>query len=135
MNLIINYINILYLSSIQPIIMGIYTDSHGNTYSINIADPELQMISNNPDFHFCWMNENENIRDKNSDYYEDETKDEETSRVVKDQITVMTTAGETVTGRVWHWVHGPCAGTDLKHWFIICTKPYPYIRNRKQAWN
>ena len=67
MNLIINYINILYLSSIQPIIMGIYTDSHGNTYSINIADPELQMISNNPDFHFCWMNENENIRDKNSD--------------------------------------------------------------------
>ena len=135
MNLIINYINILYLSSIQPIIMGIYTDSHGNTYSINIADPELQMISNNPDFHFCWMNENENIRDKNSDYYEDETKDEETSRVLKDQITVMTTAGETVTGRVWHWVHGPCAGTDLKHWFIICTKPYPYIRNRKQAWN
>ena len=115
--------------------MGIYTDSHGNTYSINIADPELQMISNNPDFHFCWMNENENIRDKNSDYYEDETKDEETSRVVKDQITVMTTAGETVTGRVWHWVHGPCAGTDLKHWFIICTKPYPYSRNRKQAWN
>ena len=135
MNLIINYINILYLSSIQPIIMGIYTDSHGNTYSINIADPELQMISNNPDFHFCWMNENENIRDKNSDYYEDETKDEETSRVVKDQITVMTTAGENVTGRVWHWVHGPCAGTDLKHWFIICTKPYPYSRNRKQAWN
>ena len=135
MNLIINYINILYLSSIQPIIMGIYTDSHGNTYSINIADPELQMISNNPDFHFCWMNENENIRDKNSDYYEDETKDDETSRVLKDQITVMTTAGETVTGRVWHWVHGPCAGTDLKHWFIICTKPYPYSRNRKQAWN
>ena len=135
MNLIINYINIVYLSSIQPIIMGIYTDSHGNTYSINIADQELQMISNNPDFHFCWMNENENIRDKNSDYYEDETKDEETSRVLKDQITVMTTAGETVTGRVWHWVHGPCAGTDLKHWFIICTKPYPYSRNRKQAWN
>ena len=115
--------------------MGIYTDSHGNTYSINIADPELQMISNNPDFHFCWMNENENIRYKNSDYYEDKTEDNDTRRVLKEKITVMTTTGETVTGRVWHWVRGPCAGTDLKHWFIICTKPYPYIRNRKQAWN
>ena len=159
MNLIINYINIVYLSSIQPIIMGIYTDSHGNTYSINIADPELQMISNNPDFHFCWMNENENIRDKNSDYYEDdstnnllnedkkennedkkennedEKENNNTRRMLKEKITVMTTARETVTGRVWHWVHGPCAGTDLQNWFIICTKPYPYIRNRKQAWN
>ena len=135
MNLIINYINILYLSSIQPIIMGIYTDSHGNTYSINIGDPELQMISNNPDFHFCWMNENESIRDENSDYYEDKTEDNDTRRVLKEKITVMTTASETVTGRVWHWVHGLCTGTDLKSWFIICTKPYPYIRNRKQAWN
>lgn len=135
MNLIINYINILYLSSIQPIIMGIYTDSHGNTYSINIADPELQMISNNPDFHFCWFNENEPVRDTKSDCYEDETEDNDTGSVLKGKITVMTAAGETVTGRVWHWVHGPCAGTDLKDWFIICTKPYPYSRNRKQAWN
>ena len=49
--------------------MGIYTDSHGNTYSINIGDPELQMISNNPDFHFCWMNDNDSIRDTKSNYY------------------------------------------------------------------
>jgi len=115
--------------------MGIYTDSHGNKYSINIADPELQMISNNPDFHFCWFNENEPVRDKNSDCYENKTEDEDTGCVLKEQITVTTTAGENVTGRVWHWVNGACAGTDLRDWFIICTKPYPYIRNRKQAWN
>ncbi len=136
MNLIINYINILYLSSILPIIMGIYTDSHdGKTYSINIAYPELQMINNNPDFHFCWMSENEPIRDENSDYYEDKKENNNTRRVLKEKITVMTAAGKTITGRVWHWVHGHCAGTDLQNWFLICTEPYPYIRNRKQAWN
>ncbi len=136
MNLIINYINIVYLSSIQPIIMGIYTDSHdGKTYSINIAYPELQMINNNPDFHFCWMSENEPIRDENSDYYEDKKENNNTRRVLKEKITVMTAAGKTITGRVWHWVHGHCAGTDLQNWFLICTEPYPYIRNRKQAWN
>ena len=112
--------------------MGIYTDSHGKTYSINIANPELQMISNNPDFHFCWFNENQPVLDTKS---EDKTEDNDTRSVLKENITVMTTAGETVTGRVWHWVRGPCAGTDLKDWFIICTKPYPYSRNRKQAWN
>ena len=136
MNLIINYINILYLSSILPIIMGIYTDSQdGKTYSINIAPPDLQMINNNPDFHFCWMSENEPIRDENSDYYEDKKENNNTRRVLKEKITVMTAAGKTITGRVWHWVCGPCAGTKLRDWFLICTKPYPYTRNRKQAWN
>ena len=151
MNLIISYRNIVYLSSILPIIMGIYTDSHdGKTYSINIAYPELQMINNNPDFHFCWMSENEPIRDENSDYYEDERQNNNedkkennedkkennnTGRVLKEKITVMTAAGKTITGRVWHWVCGPCAGTRLRDWFLICTKPYPYTSYRKQAWN
>ena len=165
--------------------MGIYTDSHdGKRYSINIAYPELQMINNNPDFHFCWMSENEPIRDENSDYYEDESKsntssiggshllsktnnansinsdsssyyrrmqqnnnedkkennedkkeNNNTRRVLKEKITVMTAAGKTITGRVWHWVCGPCASTKLRDWFLICTKPYPYISCRKQAWN
>ena len=114
--------------------MSIYTDSQGNTYSINIADPELQMISNNPDFHFCWMNENDQIQDTKSDYYEDKTDEGETTQVLKNHITVTTAAGDSVTGRVWHMVHGPCSGTDLRNWFIICTKPYPYTRDRKQAW-
>ncbi len=114
--------------------MGIYTDSHGNTYSINIGDPELQMISNNPDFHFCWMNDNDSIQDTKSNYYEEKTDGDETRDVLKESITVTTAAGETVTGRVWHMVRGPCSGTHLRNWFIICTKPYPYNRNRKQAW-
>ena len=114
--------------------MGIYTDSHGNTYSINIGDPELLMISNNPDFHFCWMNENDSIRDTKSNYYEEKTDGDETRDVLKESITVTTAASETVTGRVWHMVSGPCSGTHLRNWFIICTEPYPYNRNRKQAW-
>ena len=108
--------------------MGIYTDSHGNTYIINIACSALQKINKNPDFHFCWMNENGPIQDENSDYYEDKTEDDETRRVFKDEITVTTAAGETVTGRVWHWVLGPCAGTKLRNWFIICRGSYPYIK-------
>ena len=56
------------------------------------------------------------------------TEDDNTTRVLKKQITVTSAAGETVTGRVWHWVHGPCSGTSLRDWFIICTKPYPYNR-------
>lgn len=118
--------------------MGKYTDSHGNTYSINIGYPELQMISNNPDFHFCWMNENGSIQHENSDFYQDETRNNNNKvRVLKEQITVRTAAGETITGRVWHWVDGPCFGTKLMSWFIICTKPYPYNpynRRKKEAW-
>ena len=66
--------------------MGIYTDSHGNTYSINIGDPELQMISNNPDFHFCWMNDNDSIQDTKSNYYEEKTEVDETINVLKESI-------------------------------------------------
>ena len=108
--------------------MGVYSDSHGNTYSINIAYPDLQMINNNSDFHLCWMNENEAILDENSNYYEGEKTDDQTNRVLKNEITVTTAAGETIRGRVWHWVHGPCSGTKLKNWFIICTKSYPYVK-------
>ncbi len=114
--------------------MGTYTDSNGNTYDINIDGLDLQMLNNNPDFHFCWMNENDQIRDTNSDYYEEITEDDNTTRVLKKQITVTSATGETVTGRAWHWVHGACSGTSLRDWFIICTKPYPYNRDRRQAW-
>ena len=51
--------------------MGTYTDSNGNTYDINIDGLDLQMLNNNPDFHFCWMNENDQLRDTKSHYYED----------------------------------------------------------------
>jgi len=114
--------------------MGVYTDSNGTTYNINIDGRDLQMLQNNQDFHFCWMSENSQIYDIQSDYYEDRVEDNETHRVFKNQITVTTAAGETITGRVYHWVRGPCSGTDLEDWFIICTKPYPYIRDRKEAW-
>jgi len=114
--------------------MGIYTDSNGNIYDINIDGLDLQMLNNNLDFHFCWMNENDQLRDTKSHYYEDNTEDDNTRRVLKKQITVTSATGETVTGRVWHWVDGPCSGTSLRDWFIICTKPYPYNRDRRQAW-
>jgi len=65
------------------------------------------------------------IQDKQSDYYEDIT-DNETHRIFKNQLTVKTASGDSVTGRMYHWVCGPCSGTDLKDWFIICTNPCPY---------
>ena len=70
-----------------------------------------------------------------SNYYEEKTEGDETRDVLKESITVTTAAGETVTGRVWHMVRDHCSGTNLRNWFIICTKPYPYIRDTKQAWN
>ena len=75
------------------------------------------------------------LRDTKSDYYEDNTEDDNTTRVLKKQITVTSATGKTVTGRVlnWHWVHGPCSGTSLRDWFIICTKPYPYNRDRRTS--
>ena len=109
--------------------MGIYTDSNGNTYNINIDDGDLQTLQNNPDFHFCWMSENYPIYDEQSDYYEDYQEDDETRRTFKKQLTVKTASGGSVTGRMYHWVRGPCSGTDLKDWFIICTKPYPYVKS------
>ena len=105
--------------------MGIYTDSNGDARTINIDGNSLKLIQNNPDFHFCWMRENSPIQDKQSDYYEDITEDNETHRIFKNQLTVKTASGNSVTGRMYHWVRGHCCGTDLKDWFIICTKPYP----------
>jgi len=80
--------------------MGIYTDSNGTTYNINIDGGDLQMLQNNPDFHFCWMSENYQIDDEHSDYYEDRVEDNETHRVFKNQITIIGFA-VLVVGLIW----------------------------------
>ena len=50
--------------------MGIWIDSNGEMWNINIGHADLAMIQKNPDFRFCWIEDNPGIDDENnSDFY------------------------------------------------------------------
>ena len=47
------------------------------------------------------------------------------ARKLKQDITVTTVDGDSVTGYITHWVTGPCSGTNEINWFIIQPGKYP----------
>ena len=116
--------------------MGVWTTQNGNKYSVNIELENIIMMQSHG-ARFCWMHDNNGILDKNSDYQEDCTKNEhsaqdnQTSRKLKEEITVVCEDGENITGYVAHWVRGPASGTDQRDWFIIQPGTYPTYCNEK----
>ena len=103
--------------------MGIWIDSNGQSWDINMGGQSLKQIQGNPDFKFCWMKDTPGIDDKsNLNFYHEETVGDEKQQVFKKVVTVNCADGSPVSGRVYHWVKGPCCGTPLKKWFIICMK-------------
>ena len=103
--------------------MGIWIDSNGQSWDINMEGRALAKMQRNPDFKFCWMKASLGIDDEsNLNFYHEETIGEQKGQRVNKVVTVNCSAGRPVSGRVSPWVNGPCCGTPLKNWFIICTK-------------
>jgi len=105
--------------------MGIWIDSNGQSWDINIDGRYLKKIQGNPDFKFCWIRDTPGIDDEsNLNFYHEETIREQKQQLFNKEVTVNCADGSPATGKVYHWVKGPCCGTPLKNWFILCTKKY-----------
>ena len=103
--------------------MGIWIDSNGQSWDINMEGRALAKMQRNPDFKFCWMKDSPGIDDEsNLNFYHEETIDEQKDQTFNKVGTVNCADGSPVSGRVYHWVKGSCCGTPLKNWFILCMK-------------
>jgi len=69
--------------------------------------------------------ENQSDENQSEENQSEENQSEETHRKLKENITVKTVDGDSVTGYITHWVRGPCSGTNEKNWFIIQPGQYP----------
>jgi hypothetical protein len=106
--------------------MGIWIDSNGQSWNINIGGRSLAELQKNPDFKFCWIRDTPGIDDEsNLNFYHEETMDEQKKKQAFNKVvTVNCTDGSTATGRISHWVNGKTHNCSLEHWFILCTKEY-----------
>ena len=100
--------------------MGIWTDSNGQSWNINIGGQLLSKMQNNPDFKFCWIKDTPDI-EKTSD---DNLKNKSDKDKQESSVTVNCADGSAATGRISHWVNGITYNCSLNHWFILCTKEY-----------
>lgn len=108
--------------------MGIWTDSNGQSWKINIGGQALALMQKNPDFKFCWMKDTPGIDDEsNLNFYHEETIHEQKRQMFNKEVTVKCADGSMTTGKVYFWVKYPCFSTPLENWFILCTKEHPYI--------
>lgn len=117
-----------------------------NSFTLNINEILIRAMKNKG-ARFCKMGDNGDIDNENSSWWMDvttekndenqsdknqsdenqseENQSEETHRKLKENITVKTVDGDSVTGYITHWVRGPCSGTNEKNWFIIQPGQYP----------
>ena len=117
-----------------------------NSFTVNINERLIRAMKNKG-ARFCKMGDNGDIDNENSSWWmdvttekndenqsdknqsdenqSDENQSEETHRKLKENITVKTVDGDSVTGYITHWVRGPCSGTNEKNWFIIQPGQYP----------
>lgn len=125
-----------------------------NSFTVNINERLIRAMKNKG-ARFCKMGDNGDIDNENSSWWMDvttekndenqsdenqsdeiqseETQTEETHRKLKENITVKTVDGDSVTGYITHWVRGPCSGTNEKNWFIIQPGQYPTIYTLENA--
>jgi len=111
--------------------MGIWTDSNGQRWNINIGGQALSEIQRNPDFKFCWVNDTPDIAqrkdasDKNVDANAKNV-DANAKNVdanAKNVVTVKCADGSTAIGKIFHWVNGKSDNRNLEsYYFILCTK-------------
>jgi len=104
--------------------MGIWTDSNGQSWNINIGGRALAEMQRNPNFKFCWIKDTPGIDDESDSnfYHEEEGEDEQKNQGRNKVVTVNCADGSTATGKVYHWVNGVSHNCSLEHWFILCTK-------------
>jgi len=100
-----------------------------SAFNVNI-EQRLIRVMQSKGARFCKMSHNSDIDNKNSKWWEDDTRNDDadenqSSRKLKQDITVTTVDGDSVTGYITHWVTGPCSGTNEINWFIIQPGKYP----------
>lgn len=126
--------------------MGYWKTKNGNQYNVNIH-VDLIKAMQNKGARFCFMDDTPGITDKEDEtFYETKQEDETTTetttetandtyRVLRHDITVVTENGDKITGYVAHWVrnyNNRTSGTDIQNWFIFQPGTYPtrYIIER-----
>lgn len=87
-----------------------------SAFNVNI-EKRLIRVMQSKGARFCKMSHNSDIENESSKWWEDGK--------LKQDITVTTVDGDSVTGYITHWVKGPCSGTNEINWFIIQPGKYP----------
>jgi len=100
-----------------------------SAFNVNI-EQRLIRVMQSKGARFCKMSHNSDIDNKSSKWWEDDTRNDnadenQSRRKLKQDITVTTIDGDSVTGYITHWVTGPCIGTNEINWFIIQPGKYP----------
>ena len=99
-----------------------------SAFNVNI-EQRLIRVMQSKGARFCKMSHNSDIDNKNSKWWEDgpseSAGEDQSRRKLKQDITVTTVDGDSVTGYITHWVKGPCSGTNEINWFIIQPGKYP----------
>jgi len=106
-----------------------YWTTKKRAFNVNI-EKRLIRAMQSKGARFCKMSDNSDIDNKNSKWWEDDTcnddaDENQSRRKLKQDITVTTVDGDSVTGYITHWVKGPCSGTNEINWFIIQPGKYP----------
>ena len=115
--------------------MGYWYTNSGKKFKVNL-DKDLIKAMKNEGACFCWFKDNPGINDENNErFYMTEKDENDSSRVLREDITVTAENGDKVTGYVSHWVENSnfqTTGTDIQKWFIFQPKTYPtdYIIRR-----
>jgi hypothetical protein len=123
--------------------MGYWETSSGERYMVNI-DQRLIRAMKDAGARFCWFKDNPGIDDETNEiFYEAKTekggdRNDQTSKVLREGITVTAENGENITGYISHWVenkHGETEATNIKNWFIFQPGTYPtsYIISDKDT--
>jgi hypothetical protein len=108
------------------LIMDSWT-TENQSFDVNI-EKRLIRAMKDKGARFCKMSDNSDIDNENSTWWEDSatgTDGNNSCRKLRQDITVTTVDGDSVTGYVTHWVTGPCSGTNEINWFIIQPGKYP----------
>ena len=108
--------------------MVYWTTKSGKRYLLNIAQPLIESMKKKG-ARFCWFKDTPGINDaQNETFYMTEKDENDSSRVLRQGITVTAENGDKVTGYVSHWVENSnlqTTGTDIQKWFIFQPGTYP----------
>ena len=93
-----------------------------SAFNVNI-EKRLIRVMQSKGARFCKMSDNSDIENESSKWWG--AGEDQSGRKLKQDITVTTVDGDSVTGYITHWVKGPCSGTNEINWFIIQPGKYP----------
>ena len=108
--------------------MGYWHTDSGKKFEVNL-EQNLIKVMKDMGACFCWFKDTPGINDEqNETFYMTEKDENDSSRVLREDITVTAENGDKVTGYVSHWVenkHGETTATNIKEWFIFQPGTYP----------